>query len=85
MEILLSQSMEYRKRQKYAAVQIVKKLFLLSLMVKGEPNAKNPLLNFLYVFRHVKICIKNRILVSTEGIRGFDMFLLIPILGLINL
>jgi len=47
MEILLSQSMEYRKRQKYAAVQIVKKLFLLSLMVKGEPNAKNPLLSFL--------------------------------------
>lgn len=60
MEILLSQSMEYRKRQKYAAVQIVKKLFLLSLMVKGEPNAKNPLLNFLYVLTPWKICIKNR-------------------------
>ena len=82
MEILLNLLIEFKKRQKYAAVQIVKKLFLLSLMVQGEPNAKNPLLSFLYVLTP-GICIKNRFLLSTEGIRGFvfAMCLLIPILG----
>ena len=66
MEILLSQSMEYRKRQKYAAVQIVKKLFLLSLMVKGEPNAKNPLLNFLRSFNSSVVKTQS----CAEGVRG---------------
>jgi len=58
--------MEYRKRQKYAAVQIVKKLFLLSLMVKGEPNAKNPLLSFLRSFNSSRVKTQS----CAEGIRG---------------
>ena len=74
MEILLSQSMEYRKRQKYAAVQIVKKLFLLSLMVKGEPNAKNPLLNFLRSFNSLVVKTQS----CAEGIRGDFLVFLAP-------